>query len=297
MRPITDIARCAALPDNRSERRPVELLAVGRPGTEFTCTPSIVRVGLLRRSHDVPRQCAVPDQHQRHVVILVFVVKEAQRQEQRRDAQEMATIEEERLRFMRGASSSHREVADEDFLEAGGFVVVNGWVLFVDQRELRLHALSRGFDFLLIADGLAILNVTSDEGASCDGFIAESLLLRRFECARDVCVVGAFGKDTWIARHASELPQISLDTIREETGTEPTGNRGAVVQAAREKGAGAPLLRGRFHWNATSLGREIRGQVVDLLTAYEARFKIVYVEASRDLFWRRTEIGTRCLQE
>ena len=92
------------------------------------------------------------------------------------------------------------------------------------------------------------------------------------------------GKDTWIARHASELPQISLDTIREETGAEPTGNQGAVVQAAREKAR--VLLRSGddFVWNATNLSREIRGQVVDLLTAYDARLKIVYVEASRDLF-------------
>lgn len=93
------------------------------------------------------------------------------------------------------------------------------------------------------------------------------------------------GKDTWIARHASELPQISLDTIREETGAEPTGNQGAVVQAAREKAR--VLLRSGddFVWNATNLSREIRGQVVDLLTAYHARIKIVYVEASRDLFY------------
>ena len=93
------------------------------------------------------------------------------------------------------------------------------------------------------------------------------------------------GKDTWIARHASELPQISLDAIREETGAEPTGNQGAVVQAAREKAR--VLLRSGddFVWNATNLSREIRGQVIDLLTAYDARIKIVYVEASRDLFY------------
>jgi len=93
------------------------------------------------------------------------------------------------------------------------------------------------------------------------------------------------GKDTWIVRHASELPQISLDTIREETGAESTGNQGAVVQAAREK-AWVLLRSGDdFVWNATNLSREIRGQVVDLLTAYDARIKIVYVEASRDLFY------------
>jgi predicted kinase len=93
------------------------------------------------------------------------------------------------------------------------------------------------------------------------------------------------GKDTWIAQHTSELPQISLDAIREETGTEPTGNQGAVVQAAREE-ARALLRSGEdFVWNATNLSREIRGQVVDLLTAYDARIRIVYVEASHDLLF------------
>ena len=52
------------------------------------------------------------------------------------------------------------------------------------------------------------------------------------------------GKDTWIARHAAELPQISLDAIREEIGAEQTGNQGAVVQAAREKARA--LLRARL---------------------------------------------------
>jgi predicted kinase len=93
------------------------------------------------------------------------------------------------------------------------------------------------------------------------------------------------GKDTWIARHASELPQISLDSIREETGVGPTGNQGAVVQAAREKARVFLRSGDDFVWNATNLSREIRGQVVDLLTAYDARIKIVYVEASRDLFY------------
>jgi predicted kinase len=97
------------------------------------------------------------------------------------------------------------------------------------------------------------------------------------------------GKDTWIARYASELPQISLDTIREETGAEPTGNQGAVVQAAREKARVFLRSGDHFVWNATNLSREIRGQVVDLLTAYDARIKIVYVEASHDLLFAQNQ--------
>src|SRR5262249_22757119 len=87
------------------------------------------------------------------------------------------------------------------------------------------------------------------------------------------------GKDTWIARHAAGLPQVSLDALREEIGAEPTGNQGAVIQAARETARSFLRSRTSFVWNATNLSREIRTQVVDLLAAYNARVRIVYVEA------------------
>jgi predicted kinase len=95
------------------------------------------------------------------------------------------------------------------------------------------------------------------------------------------------GKDTWIERHAPHLPQISLDAIREETGAEPTGNQGAVVQAAREKARVFLRAGENFVWNATNVSREIRTQVVGLLAAYDARMRIVYVEAGRDILFAR----------
>lgn len=82
-----------------------------------------------------------------------------------------------------------------------------------------------------------------------------------------------------------KLRQISLDWIREETKGQATGNQGTVGQTAREK-ARAFLRSGEdFGWSATNLSREIRTQVVDLLAAYDARIRIVYVEASRDLLF------------
>ena len=101
------------------------------------------------------------------------------------------------------------------------------------------------------------------------------------------------GKDTWIDRHAPKLRQISLDSIREEIKAQPTGHQGTVVQAAREK-ARAFLRSGEdFVWNATNLSREIRTQVVDLLAAYDARIRIVYVEASRDLLFAQNRERNR----
>jgi predicted kinase len=92
------------------------------------------------------------------------------------------------------------------------------------------------------------------------------------------------GKDTWICQHLPELPVVSLDAIREEVGEAPTGNQGKVIQHAREKAREFLRQRQDFVLNATNLSREIRGQLVDLLTDYHARARIVYVEAtSHDL--------------
>ena len=92
------------------------------------------------------------------------------------------------------------------------------------------------------------------------------------------------GKDTWIAQHLAELPRISLDAIREETAAPPTGGQGTVVQAAREKARAFLRAGENFVWNATNVSREIRKQVVDLMAAYDARVRLVYVEASHDAF-------------
>jgi len=90
----------------------------------------------------------------------------------------------------------------------------------------------------------------------------------------------ASGKDTWIARHLPDLPSISLDAIRGELEAASTRNQGSVVQVAREK-AREFLRAGRnFVWNATNVSREIRTQVIDLIAAYDAQVRIVYVEAS-----------------
>jgi predicted kinase len=90
------------------------------------------------------------------------------------------------------------------------------------------------------------------------------------------------GKDTWIAEHLNGIPVVSLDAIRKTLGAEPTGNQGAVLQAAREQ-ARTFLREARdFVWNATNLSRDVRRQLVDLFTGYGARVRIVYVEVGPD---------------
>ncbi len=94
------------------------------------------------------------------------------------------------------------------------------------------------------------------------------------------------GKDTWIKRWLPELPVISLDAIRVELGQGATGKQGKVIHRAREMARDFLRQRRDFVWNATNLGREIRGQLVDLFTDYQARVRVVYVEEGMKSLYR-----------
>jgi len=87
------------------------------------------------------------------------------------------------------------------------------------------------------------------------------------------------GKDTWIRKNVAEWPVVSLDGIREEMDVEPGENQGAVVQAAKERAREYLRQRQRFVWNATNISRTMRAQVIQLMTDYNARVRLVYVEA------------------
>lgn len=93
------------------------------------------------------------------------------------------------------------------------------------------------------------------------------------------------GKDHHVHMHLGDLPVISLDAIRDERGVRPEEEQGDVVNEARERARGY-LRRGeRFVWNGTNVSRQLRGQALDLFLAYEARVKIVYVEAPADVLF------------
>jgi predicted kinase len=87
------------------------------------------------------------------------------------------------------------------------------------------------------------------------------------------------GKDYWVAANVPELPVISLDALRREMKVSPTDNQGPVVSRARE--AAREYLRRKqpFVWNATNISRQMRELSVNLFAAYNARVRIVYVEA------------------
>jgi predicted kinase len=97
------------------------------------------------------------------------------------------------------------------------------------------------------------------------------------------------GKDTWIARHAPDLPVISLDMIRRELKVTPADDQGAV--AALAKSRARELLRHQqsFVWNATNITCTLRAARIDLFAAYHARIRIVYMDAPWEVILRRNQ--------
>ena len=66
------------------------------------------------------------------------------------------------------------------------------------------------------------------------------------------------GKDTWIARHAPDLPVISLDMIRRELKVTPADDQGAVAALAKSRARELLRRQQSFIWNATNITRALR---------------------------------------
>lgn len=88
------------------------------------------------------------------------------------------------------------------------------------------------------------------------------------------------GKDFWVAENLPDWPSISLDALRREMKVAPTQNQGPVVSRARESAREHLRKRRPFVWNATNVSRQMRELSVNLFAAYNARVRVVYVEAS-----------------
>jgi predicted kinase len=91
------------------------------------------------------------------------------------------------------------------------------------------------------------------------------------------------GKDSWVEAQGDGLPVVSLDELRRKMKVAATGNQGRVIQAAKEEAREHLRARRDFIWNATNISRRLRGQVVDLLAAYDARIRIVSIEVPAHL--------------
>ncbi len=87
------------------------------------------------------------------------------------------------------------------------------------------------------------------------------------------------GKDFWVAENLPDWPVISLDALRREMKVAPTENQGPVVSRAREAAREHLRKRRPFVWNATNVSRQMRELSINLFAAYNARVRVVYVEA------------------
>lgn len=101
------------------------------------------------------------------------------------------------------------------------------------------------------------------------------------------------GKDTYIQRNLPDLPEISLDHIREEMGIRPTEPSGPVVAVARERAKGYLRTRTPFVWNATNLILDNRSKVCRMCSGYGARVNLIYLEAPYRELLRRNTIRER----
>ncbi|MUG91486.1 AAA family ATPase [Scytonema sp. UIC 10036] len=90
------------------------------------------------------------------------------------------------------------------------------------------------------------------------------------------------GKDTWIQENLADWEVISLDELRKTMGVDPDDDQGIVTNQA--KAIAKEYLRSQqsFVWNATNLSRQLRGMLIRLFSSYQARVRIVYLEAPWD---------------
>lgn len=105
----------------------------------------------------------------------------------------------------------------------------------------------------------------------------------------------ACGKDTWVSRHAQSMPVISLDALRVELKVDPRkhGAQGTILREARERAKGRLRASEDFVWNATNISRDVRARTIDVLADYNARVKIVYVEAPEHQLRTRNQARSR----
>jgi predicted kinase len=87
------------------------------------------------------------------------------------------------------------------------------------------------------------------------------------------------GKDTWIHQHLADRPIIALDVLRKKLKIDAEDDQGPVVSAAKEQAREWMRKKQSFVWNATNVTRMMRQQLVELFLSYNARVRIVYLDA------------------
>lgn len=88
------------------------------------------------------------------------------------------------------------------------------------------------------------------------------------------------GKDTYIAGLYGDMPMVSLDEVRRETGAAPDDGGGALLRMARERARVYLREKRPFVFNATNLSRVNRDGWVGLFHRYGAAVRVEYLETA-----------------
>jgi predicted kinase len=97
----------------------------------------------------------------------------------------------------------------------------------------------------------------------------------------------ASGKDTWTAAHAADLPVVSFDNAKAELGLKHGENDGQAAHHAIDMAKALLRAKQPFVFNATHLSQQMRDKSLDLLFAYQAEVRLVYLEAAPAVIFRR----------
>lgn len=113
-----------------------------------------------------------------------------------------------------------------------------------------------------------------------------------------LCGLPASGKDSWVARHARDAEVVSFDDAKAELGLKHGENDGLAAHRAVDKAKALLRRHEPFVWNATHLSEQMRGKTLDLLYAYDAQVRLVYLEVpARTLFKRNAGRDTTLKQK
>ncbi len=111
--------------------------------------------------------------------------------------------------------------------------------------------------------------------------------------------IAGSGKDTYLRQ--SQLPVISLDALRLELKVKhgDAHGQGLVVQKAYDMAKKYAAAKQSFVWNSTNLTTDMRSKLINLLSVYNPKFRITYLETSwNNIFTRRSaDIPTTSLQK
>jgi predicted kinase len=107
----------------------------------------------------------------------------------------------------------------------------------------------------------------------------------------------ASGKDSWVARHARGLEVVSFDDAKAELGLKHGENDGLAAHRAIDKAKALLRRHEPFVWNATHLSEQMRGKTLDLLYAYEANVRLVYLEVPCATLFKRNAARETTLKQ